>query len=338
MSGNHSDGSSSNRSPFRTADEIVRSILDDSASPSEISPSGELYRAIERFHSHHTSSSTARRELTRNHLSRWVSRTSSRNGMPSESNSEAPRRRFSRDPQSSDASPLYNLPPSAPSLPPLRSSTTRRSAANPGSNESVGVQSRPRASDRFWLERHRVVPEDWSDLSDEPSELWNQHRPLLDHLRDRRRAAMAQSERDLEGLESDSRSLWDFSTVPSNPFSELSFSSPPLQSQDPPEESRRTKRRKLDSDRLITGFSGFRYGKYGQVEPGQLTMEIVSCDGGIYADDGQKHAAENILKNDASVYCTSGPRCNIVLRHQGATVFTLKELVIKAPRSNYTSP
>ena len=38
------------------------------------------------------------------------------------------------------------------------------------------------------------------------------------------------------------------------------------------------------------------------------------------------------------MYCTKGSRCNIILRHQGATVFTLKELVIKAPRHNYTSP
>ncbi|KAK8139172.1 hypothetical protein PG984_002552 [Apiospora sp. TS-2023a] len=113
---------------------------------------------------------------------------------------------------------------------------------------------------------------------------------------------------------------------------------PPLQSLEPTDEGRRAKRRKLDSDRLATGFKGFRYGKFGQVEPGTLTMEMVSCDGGIYSDDGQSYAAENILKNDPTVYCTKGPRCNIVLRHQGATVFTLKELVIRAPRSNYTSP
>lgn len=121
-------------------------------------------------------------------------------------------------------------------------------------------------------------------------------------------------------------------------YSELSFPSPPLQSMETGEEGRRVKRRKLDSDRLATGFRGFRYGKFGQVEPGVLTMEMVSCDGGIYSDDGTSYAAENILKNDATVYCTKGPRCNIVLRHQGATAFTLKELVIKAPRSNYTSP
>jgi hypothetical protein len=44
------------------------------------------------------------------------------------------------------------------------------------------------------------------------------------------------------------------------------------------------------------------------------------------------------LKNDATVYCTKSNRCNLVLRHQGATVFSLKELIIKAPHSGYTAP
>jgi len=103
------------------------------------------------------------------------------------------------------------------------------------------------------------------------------------------------------------------------------------------EDNRRVKRRKVDADRLVPNFEGFRYGTYGQVEPGTLTMEIVSCDGGMFLNE-LSYAAENILKNDASVYCTKGNRCNIVLRHQGATVFNLTELIIKAPGSNYSSP
>ena len=122
--------------------------------------------------------------------------------------------------------------------------------------------------------------------------------------------------------------------------------SPPLMSSSTPthphthdhaEDSRRIKRRKLDSDRLVSNFKGFRYGRYGQVESGQLTMEIVSCDGGIFSE-GSSYAAENILKDDNTVYCTKGNRCNIILRHQGATSFSLKELVIKGPVSNYSSP
>lgn len=103
------------------------------------------------------------------------------------------------------------------------------------------------------------------------------------------------------------------------------------------EDSRRSKRRKVDSDKLVPGFDGFRYGTYGQVEPGNLKMEIVSCDGGMFLNE-LSYSAENILKNDGSVYCTKGNRCNIVLRHQGATAFNLTELVVKAPSSNYSSP
>lgn len=113
--------------------------------------------------------------------------------------------------------------------------------------------------------------------------------------------------------------------------------SPPLRSHDHNDEGRRVKRRRLDSDKTAQVYRGFRYGKYGQSEPGQLTMELVSSDGGMYSNQPE-YAAENILKNDASVYCTKGNRCNIVLRHQGSTVFSLSELVIKAPGFNYSSP
>jgi hypothetical protein len=103
--------------------------------------------------------------------------------------------------------------------------------------------------------------------------------------------------------------------------------------------NRRVKRRKLDSDSVEPEFTGFRYGRYGQVEPGRLKMEIVSCDGGIYQEhSGRDYAAENILRNDDTVYCTKSNRCNLVLRHQGGTVFSLKELMIKAPHSGYTAP
>lgn len=103
------------------------------------------------------------------------------------------------------------------------------------------------------------------------------------------------------------------------------------------EDNRRTKRRRVDGDRLVPDFEGFRYGTFGQVEPGTLNMEIVSCDGGMFLNE-VSYAAENILRNDASVYCTKGNRCNIVLRHQGATVFNLTDLIIKAPGSDYSSP
>lgn len=106
----------------------------------------------------------------------------------------------------------------------------------------------------------------------------------------------------------------------------------------PDDSNRRNKRRKIDAERQISNFKGFRYGKYGQLEPGQLQMEMVSCDGGMFSNRAA-YSAENILRDDNSVYCTKGNRCNIVLRHQGATAFTIQELVIKAPASmNFSHP
>lgn len=102
---------------------------------------------------------------------------------------------------------------------------------------------------------------------------------------------------------------------------------------------RRAKRRKLDiSGQLSPSYRGFSYGHRGQVVPGPLKMEIVSCDGGVHAH-GSEHFPENILRNDKSVYCIQGTKCNIVLRHQGETAFCLKKLIIKAPESGlFTAP
>jgi hypothetical protein len=108
----------------------------------------------------------------------------------------------------------------------------------------------------------------------------------------------------------------------------------------PDDTTRRSKRRKVDAERLASGggLEAFRYGRYGQVEPGQLQMEIASCDGGMFSNESH-YAAENILRNDFTVYCTKGNRCNIVLRHRGGAMFTLQELVIKAPGPmNYSHP
>jgi hypothetical protein len=136
--------------------------------------------------------------------------------------------------------------------------------------------------------------------------------------------------RQLEEASSNLRALLD-DPVPS-------ISTPTLEADDGDRNRRAAKRRKLDSDISEPGFTSFKYGKYGQEEPGKLNMEIVSCDGGIFTDPSGNYSAENVLKNDASVYCTKANRCNLVLRHQGGTVFCLKELIIKAPHSGYTAP
>lgn len=265
-----------------------------------------------------------------------------------QNNASETRRRFSREPQQPTTS-------GAPSLPPLRSLTSSRRPpmmSAPGSSTIPGRSSRWRSSDRF-LERNRhgAATQPATGSASNSNEQSDHMMQTLFEQQNPRRRRGNRAEREPSPLDSaysqrqfeedagtQLRALLDFTNTPSHSYSELSFPSPPLQSLEPNDEGRRAKRRKLDSDRLTTGFRGFRYGKFGQVEPGTLTMEMVSCDGGIYSDDGQSYAAENILKNDPTVYCTKGPRCNIVLRHQGATAFTLKELVIRAPRSNYTSP
>jgi hypothetical protein len=190
--------------------------------------------------------------------------------------------------------------------------------------------------------------EPWDDISQDSQDFWNHwgyDLPEEQHTQeDTRRIATGPNQHHSplgdsqfhlfrEPEESDLRALLDFTHRTSPEL--FSTHTPQHESH---EENRRVKRRKIDPDRLSPNFRGFQYGMYGQVLPGQLTMELVSCDGGIYSEDTTKYAAENILRNDTSVYCTEGPRCNIVMRHQGATVFTLKELVIKAPRTNFTSP
>ncbi|CAJ2507013.1 Uu.00g081990.m01.CDS01 [Anthostomella pinea] len=270
--------------------------------------------------------------------------------MPSDRSSET-QRRFSREPPAADTSPLFNLPLGAPSLPPLRSSSslsTRRPSLMSSANIPAGRQARTRPSDRYSA-RSRGALETRTESMDDTLGRWdhgwyngqNSREDVRRSVPAQHSRAQSQDNESAGHLRDDTnqlRALLDFTHTPAHPYAELSFTSPSLPPQEPIEESRRAKRRKLDSDRLAPGFQGFRYGKYGQVEPGQLTMELVSCDGGIFSDDGQKYAAENILRNDDTVYCTEGPRCNIVLRHQGATVFTLQELIIKAPRSNFTDP
>jgi hypothetical protein len=104
------------------------------------------------------------------------------------------------------------------------------------------------------------------------------------------------------------------------------------------EPTRRNKRRKTDHSTSHEKFGGFKYGHNGQVVPGQLQMEILSCDGGTYSKNGTGHEPENLLKNDISVYCSEASICNIILKHRGDTAFTLDKLVIKSPERGYNCP
>lgn len=89
----------------------------------------------------------------------------------------------------------------------------------------------------------------------------------------------------------------------------------------------------------VDGYDPVSYGWKGQVDPGHLRLEILSCDGGEIARfDHYHYRAENILRNDRSVYCSKSSKCNLLFRHQAETIFHLDSLVIKAPESGFTAP
>ncbi|KAJ5885731.1 hypothetical protein N7504_011567 [Penicillium tannophilum] len=110
------------------------------------------------------------------------------------------------------------------------------------------------------------------------------------------------------------------------------------QSQSSRERERRQKRRKLDADDNREDSRGFNYGHQGQVVPGALKMEIASCDGGVFNQEGDGFFPGNVLRNDQTVYSTKSDRCNLILRHRDEAPFCLKKIVIKAPRTGFDSP
>ncbi|KAF2630348.1 hypothetical protein BU25DRAFT_408300 [Macroventuria anomochaeta] len=104
---------------------------------------------------------------------------------------------------------------------------------------------------------------------------------------------------------------------------------------------RRTKRRKLDHGSSRNAeYQSHKYGYKGQMVPGRLCMEVVSCDGGqITRDNPMKiYDVGNVLKNDKSVYCSESSKCNLLLKHIGDAPFALEKVVIRAPDRGFTSP
>jgi hypothetical protein len=84
----------------------------------------------------------------------------------------------------------------------------------------------------------------------------------------------------------------------------------------------------------------FKYGHKGQVVPGRLRMEIVSCDGGEHRRDSPPglYKVQNVLRNDKSVYCSESSQCNLLLKHIGEAPFALEKVVIRAPDRGFTAP
>lgn len=72
----------------------------------------------------------------------------------------------------------------------------------------------------------------------------------------------------------------------------------------------------------------------------QLKFEMISCDGGsLDLDDSGRYEAENLLRNDSSVYCTAKlENVNVILKGIAGRPFALSKLVIKAPQRSFTSP
>jgi len=128
-------------------------------------------------------------------------------------------------------------------------------------------------------------------------------------------------------------------TDPNPPLARLSPASPALSTTERGERLR-SKRRKLDDGTYDEEPQTFQYGFDGQVVPGQLRMQIVSCDGGEYSDPHVtiNNYPQNILLDDTSVYCTKSNKCNLLLKHVGGMPFTLTKIVVKAPRAGFDAP
>lgn len=305
-----------------TADQIIRDILEileDTRPPEEISPSGELYRFIERYHRSRGTEIRPNQELPslRDNLRAIIT-------MSSETDPDR-RRRLQRDPL--QLSPLFAPPPQ-----PQGPEPNARERISSRLSALARRTGRPRImpTDRFqgqraWRENNASSSRSNFNLGDIGEARMQ--------LEDASNLMMQAAEiRQLEDASSSLRARLD-DPLPSLPSPGTEY---------PDDTVRRVKRRKLNPDKMDTGFQGFSYGRYGQVEPGKLKMEIVSCDGGIFemhrGEPREEYEPENVLLDDTSVYCTKSNRCNLVLRHQGNTTFCLTELIIKAPHKDYTAP
>lgn len=101
------------------------------------------------------------------------------------------------------------------------------------------------------------------------------------------------------------------------------------------------KRRKLDADIPTPRKPSIKYGHFGQVEPGRLQLEILSCDGGEFRDPRHPSTylgSRNLLRHDKSVYCSERPSSGIVLRHADDTPFCLEKLHIIGPEHGFPAP
>ena len=104
---------------------------------------------------------------------------------------------------------------------------------------------------------------------------------------------------------------------------------------------RRPKRRKLDLELPPPPRNAIKYGHYGQVEPGRLKLDIISCDGGEHTDPQRPEiylGPKNLLRLDKSVYCSDRQSATVILHHLDNTPFCLEKLHIVGPEHGFTAP
>jgi len=97
----------------------------------------------------------------------------------------------------------------------------------------------------------------------------------------------------------------------------------------------------LDHDGFPNPRKSIKYGHFGQVEPGSLQLELVSCDGGEHVDPqspGMYLGARNLLRHDMSVYCSERRSSVVIIRHADDTPFCLEKLHIVGPSFGFTAP
>ncbi len=127
---------------------------------------------------------------------------------------------------------------------------------------------------------------------------------------------------------------------PSPPLQDEAMREYAVEAQTNRESRYRAKRRKLDDGTYEDESKAITYGWKGQVVPGQLKLEIITCDGGEFSDPHVplNSFPQNVLQDDAAVYCTKSNKCNMLLKHASGMPFSLTKMVFKAPRSGYDAP
>ena len=110
---------------------------------------------------------------------------------------------------------------------------------------------------------------------------------------------------------------------------------------EPVDRYRLNKRRKLHSNAPEPMYAPIKYGWEGQVDSGPLRLYINHCDGGVLNARSAgyvNYSAENVLRNDLSVYCSKSSKCNLLFGHHADTIFHLDKLIVQAPTMGYTAP